>query len=152
MTATREEHEAKPKRRGTRSILLPNSSPVPNWFLDDVLSDPEVPHALRSVLMFLLRKTVGWDRKSDEISLVQIEDGAGVSRKTAIHAVRVICECWGLFDKKRGYLGQHSSVYTVAGLTAAEFQEHYAATADKYGTGCPKPEQLRAAQNSAEVE
>ena len=152
MTATREGHEAKPAKRSVRRILLPNSTPCPNWIFDSLLSDPDVPHALRSVLLFLVRKTVGWDRRSDEISLDQIENGASVSRKTAIHAVRVICECWGLFHKTRGQLGQHSSIYTVAGLSEAEFQERYCATADRYGTGCPKPEQLRRVGTSADVE
>lgn len=152
MTAPPHEHEAKRAKRSVRRILLPNSTPIPNWFFDSVLSDPDVPHALRSVLLFLIRKTIGWDRRSDEISLVQIEYGAKVTRKTAIHAVRVICDCWGLFHKTRGYKGQHSSAYTVAGLTESEFQERYVATAEKYGTGCPKPEQFRESNKNAEVE
>lgn len=152
MTALPKEHEAKRTKRSVRRNLLPNSTPVPNFVFDLVLSDPDVPHALRSVLLFLIRKTIGWDKRSDEISLIQIEEGANVSRKSAIYAVRVICDCWGLFHKTRGYKGQHSSVYTVAGLTEAEFQERYCATAEKYETGCPKPEQLRRTSTSVEVE
>src|SRR6202041_969061 len=94
-----------PKRKSLRTILLPNSSPVPNWFFDEVLSNPEVPHATRSVFLFMLRKTVGWDHEVEELSLTAIQYGSAVSRHTAIHAIRVICECWGLFEKSRGQKG-----------------------------------------------
>jgi len=131
------------KRKSQRLIFLPNSSPVPNWFLDTVLSDPAVPHAARSVFLYLLRKTVGWDNRFEELSLTEIQYGATVTRPTAIHAVRVICGCWGLFKKSRGRKGQHSSVFMIGGLTEAEFTERYELVSDIYGTGFPTAKQLR---------
>jgi hypothetical protein len=68
-----------PKRKSLRTIYLPNSSPVPNWFFDSVLSDQKISHATRSVLLYLLRRTIGWDNAEEELSLSQIEHGAAVS-------------------------------------------------------------------------
>jgi hypothetical protein len=132
-----------PKRKSLRTILLPNSSPVPNWFFDEVLSNPEVPHATRSVFLFMLRKTVGWDNSNEELSLTQIQYGSSTSRHTAIHAVRVICECWGLFQKSRGIKGQCSSSYAIGGLSEDEFTERFGLVEDVYGTGHPTAKQLR---------
>jgi len=42
-----------------RTIFLPNSSPVPNFVFDALLWDTDVPHAARSVWLYLLRQTVG---------------------------------------------------------------------------------------------
>jgi len=131
------------KKRYQRTIFLPNSSPVPNWFFDCVLCDSDIPHAARSVFLFMLRKTVGWDNRVEELSLTEIQNGSGVTRPTAIHAVRIICDVWGLFHKSRGHKGQHSSVYAIGGLTETEFMERYSLAEDIYGTPFPKPEQLR---------
>jgi hypothetical protein len=139
------------KRKSLRTILLPNSSPVPNWFFDEILSSPEVPHATRSVFLFMLRKTVGWDRASEELSLTQIQQGSATSRHTAIHAIRVIVECWGLFTKSRGVKGQCSSEYRIAGLTEDEFLDRSILVSDIYGTMHPSPAQLRDKPCTAEL-
>ena len=131
------------KRKSLRTILLPNSSPVPNWFFDEVLSNSKVPHATRSVFLFMLRKTVGWDNSSEELSLTQIQFGSSTSRHTAIHAIRIICDCWGLFQKSRGTRGQCSSSYAIGGLSEDEFTERIGLIEDIYGTGHPTAKQLR---------
>ena len=131
------------KRKSLRTILLPNSSPVPNWFFDELLSNSEVPHATRSVFLFMLRKTVGWDNEVEELSLTAIQYGSAVSRHTAIHAIRVICECWGLFKKSRGQKGQGSSVYRIAGLSEDEFADRSSPCENIYGTCHPTAKQLR---------
>lgn len=133
---------SKPKR-SVRTIFLKNSSPVPNWFFDEVLADSQVPHATRSVLLFLLRKTVGWSNRVEDLSLSEIQRGASVSRHVAIHAVRVICECWGLFYKSRGAKGQHSSSFRIADLTADHFLDRSLLVYGIYGTIHPSPKQLR---------
>jgi hypothetical protein len=116
---------------------------VPNWFFDEVLSDNEIPHAARSVFLFMLRKTVGWDNRREELSLTEIQYGASVTRPTAIHAVRVLTECWGLFHKTRGRKGQHSSVFTVGNMDAKEFDERLGLLIGIYDTTFPSPQQLR---------
>lgn len=131
------------QKRYLRTIFLPNSSPVPNWFFDEVLSDSSIPHATRSVLLFMLRKTVGWNNKIEELSLSEIERGAAVSRPSAIHAIRVICDCWGLFHKTRGRKGQYSSVFTIGDLTEDGFMTRGFLVTDLYGTLFPTAAQLR---------
>jgi transcriptional regulator with XRE-family HTH domain len=140
-----------PKRKSLRTILLPNSSPVPNWFFDEVLSNPEVPHATRSVFLFMLRKTVGWDNEVEELSLTAIQYGSAVSRHTAIHAIRVICESWGLFEKSRGQKGQGSSVYEIAGLREDEFTDRFSLCDDIYGTCHSTAKQLRESPCTSEL-
>ncbi|MGH9682311.1 MAG: hypothetical protein ACRD4S_01700 [Candidatus Acidiferrales bacterium] len=134
-----------------RTIFLPNSSPVPNWFFDFVLAEQAIPHGMRSVFLFMLRKTIGWDHRVEEISLNQIQDGSAVTRHTAIHAIRVICDCWGLFHKTRGRKGQYSSVYTIVGFSEEQFSERYFLVEDIYGTGCPTAKQLREKPCSKEL-
>src|SRR5580704_16188516 len=131
------------KKRYLRTIFLPNSSPIPNWWFVDILSEPEVPHAARSVCLFLFRKTIGWDRRVEELSLRDIQFGASVSRPVAIHCVRIICDCWGLFHKSRGYKGQHASRFTVGKLGAEEFLDRRILIEGIYGTIFPSPKQLR---------
>jgi hypothetical protein len=95
------------------------------------------------VLLFLIRKTVGWNNRQEELSLDQIQYGAGVSRPIAIHSLWIICDVWGLFHKTRGRKGQHSSVYAIGDLTEDGFQDRYNLVSRIYGTGFPTPEQVR---------
>jgi hypothetical protein len=83
-------------RPGIRRDLLPESTPVPNFFFDKLM--PLFPHAQFKVLLFLWRKTVGWQKERDILSLSQIERGAGVCRDVAISGVRLLQEL-GLFTK-----------------------------------------------------
>jgi hypothetical protein len=132
-----------PKRKYLRTIFIKNSSPVANWIFDELLSDSDVPHAAIRVLLYLIRKTIGWDNREEELSLEQIQYGAGVSRPIAIHALWVICDCWGLFDKTRGRKGQHSSVYAIGNFTEEGFTDRYDLVSRIYGTGFPTPEQAK---------
>jgi hypothetical protein len=132
------------KRKYLRTLYLKNSSPVMNWVFDDLLEDPAVPHAARSVLLFLIRKTVGWDNREQELSLREIEYGASVSRPIAIHALWVFCDCWGLFIKKRGWKGQHSSVYEIGDLSQDNYADRTQLILRIYDTTFPTPEQVRA--------
>ena len=131
------------KKKYLRTIFIKNSTPIPNWFLDEVLCDPDVPHAARSVFLFLVRKTVGWDNRTEELSLEQIQYGAGVSRPIAIHALWVICECWGLFKKTRGRMGQHSSVYEIGDLSQDNYEDRTHLILRIFDTVFPTPAQVR---------
>lgn len=116
---------------------------MPNWVFDELVPEKGVPASAIRVLLFMLRKTVGWDNRCEELSLTEIEYGAAVTRPTAIQAIRVICECWGLFHKSRGRKGQHSSVFTIADLSAEGFSERSGLLYDLYGKYFPNAKQLR---------
>ena len=93
-----------------RAALLPNSTPVPNFFFDTVM--PHVPHASFKVLLFIWRKTIGWQKESDLVSLSQIQRGAGVCRDVAIAAAQFWVRI-GLCRKKRGAGYRGVNEYTV---------------------------------------
>lgn len=136
-----------PKRRKKylRTVFLPNSTPVPNWVFDELVPDKEVPDALIRVLIFLIRKTVGWNNRAEELSLTEIQHGAAITRPTAIHAIRVICDCWNLFEKTRGRKGQHSSVYAVTPdhLSAEHFGNRLILMWDVFDKTFPSAAELR---------
>lgn len=56
---------------------------APRWIFDEVLPVNGLPAPFFRVLLFLVRKTIGWQKVSDFISLSQIERGANVSRRYA---------------------------------------------------------------------
>ena len=59
---------------------------LPNIYVDEYLS--ELSGAETKVLIVILRKTVGWQKESDEISLSQIEKITGLARHSVIAALR----------------------------------------------------------------
>ena len=59
---------------------------LPNIYVDEYLS--ELSGAETKVLIVILRKTVGWQKESDEISLSQIEKITGLARHSVIAGLR----------------------------------------------------------------
>lgn len=122
--------------------FLAGSTPIPNWIFDEVMAD--MPDSVLRVFLYMFRKTVGWDNKSEEKSLTQIERDCNLSRHTAIYAVKVLCDCWGMWTKFRGKKGQRSSVYLVSGLyNKDEVQARIVLTEMIYGYDCPTDKQLK---------
>jgi hypothetical protein len=125
-------------------------TPIPNWVLDKIVADRTIHSSVVRVFLYLFRETVGWNDPIKNISLKHIQNGAGVSRERAIHAIRVICEGWGSFTKTRGQKGGASSTYMVAGhlfkneREAMEEAFHWRSMVliEVYGTICPTPKQI----------
>jgi hypothetical protein len=59
--------------------LIPNTTQIPNFLLDRIL--PVVQPAAWKVISFVCRKTFGWQKRQDRISLSQFERGTGLSRR-----------------------------------------------------------------------
>jgi uncharacterized protein (DUF2132 family) len=75
----------------SRSLeLIPNSFQVPNFLVDKLLPHLSGPQA--KILMVLCRKTFGWHKREDVISFGQFRDEAGVSRSSAIEALKLFVE------------------------------------------------------------
>jgi len=70
----------------TNPKLEPNTCPVPNVILDFVMR--KVSHAEFKVLMAIVRKTYGWHKDSDRISLSQLVAMTGVSERKVIDSIR----------------------------------------------------------------
>src|SRR5579871_6672318 len=140
------------KSNHLRTAFLPNTTPVPNWFFDFILAE-QMPHELRSVFLFLIRKTIGWNNASEEQTLNHIERGACVSRNVAVRAVQVFCDCWGLWKRIPGR-GRHMSVFEVsehAAWTKERVWERRNWVQTIYQSDMPTLEQLRARPCTAEV-
>ena len=90
-----------PRRR-----VLRESVPVPNFFFDEVM--PRVKPLYFCVLLFIWRKTVGWNKEQDWIALSQIQSGVGVCRNAVLGALRLWREV-GLL-RRAGRLGIRGTV------------------------------------------
>jgi phage replication O-like protein O len=64
--------------------LKPNCTQCPNEILDRLL--PILSPSQFKLVMAIVRKTYGWHKKSDDISLTQLERMTGMSRQTVIDA------------------------------------------------------------------
>lgn len=66
------------------SNFIPNSFQVPNAFVDEVLN--KISDAACKIYLIINRKTRGWTKEMDSISLSQLELMSGKSRPTVIRA------------------------------------------------------------------
>jgi hypothetical protein len=108
---------AAPAHRGVRRAALERGSvPVP-WFFLDALMPAVTPHEF-VVLLFVWRKTVGWDKARDWISLSQMQKGTGLSRNTILRAVGLWCSV-GLVMR----LERHGIRGTVAYAVNVDYDE-----------------------------
>jgi hypothetical protein len=143
--------EAGKKRGRVRASYIKNSSPVPNWFFDHLLVDEEIPPYVHLVFLYLLRRTVGWDKRSEQISYDDIRYGAGMlSRDSVTHAVALLTDCWGVFSIEPGS-GRRKSKFTVGSLDMDSVLDRKMSLDEIYDTDCPTLEQLRATPCTKEV-
>ena len=82
--------------------------PVPNAYFEYLadLSGAEV-----KVLLAILRKTAGWRKESDEISLSQLEQMTGLDRKSVIKGLRGLLER-GLVAQTQAAAGSKAASYS----------------------------------------
>jgi len=64
-----------------------NYTPIPNYLIDEVL--PAVDPYEWKLLTFVARRTLGWQKTEDQISLSQFEKGTGLSRRWVIEKLLV---------------------------------------------------------------
>ena len=106
-------------------LVLPNTTQVPNAVLDWWLA--ELGNAELRVLLYLMRRTYGFQRSADAVSLTQLsggisaadgrrlDRGTGLHRKTVIAALEAL-EGRGLVERVRsvqGHYGHGVNVYRV---------------------------------------
>jgi hypothetical protein len=87
---------------GRNSRVMPNSTQIPNFVIDRLM--PTVSNACLAVVIFVCRKTFGWGKAEDRISLTQIEKGTGLSRPWTVKTLAKLTVC-GLLLKKRSPKG-----------------------------------------------
>ena len=64
-------------------LEVPNHTQIPNAIIDDLMS--KLSHAQAKVLIAICRKTLGWHKQSDYISISQIMKLTSVSNKTVVN-------------------------------------------------------------------
>lgn len=88
-------------------IQVPNHTQIPNEFIDKCMGD--LTHAQFKVLIAICRKTIGWHKHSDYISISQIVDLAKVSNKTVVQALKEL--------EKMGYITTEKSKRSTTLIT-----------------------------------
>jgi hypothetical protein len=82
------------------SELIPNSFQMPNFLADKLLRHLSGPQA--KVLIVLCRKTFGWGKRVDLISLGQFQQQAGLSRSSVYEALETFVGAGLLLKTSRG--------------------------------------------------
>ena len=107
------------------SKFVPNSFQVPNAFVDEVLD--KISDASCKLYLVICRKTRGWNKEMDSISLTQFEAITGKSRPTVIKCLKELVsvglavECQSTFHGKTYKLGEESSIGLVVSFPSKEF-------------------------------
>src|SRR5205823_3090694 len=82
----------------------PRYTPTPDQIFDELLAPSLLTEAELRVLLYIVRRTFGWKKECDEISLSQITGGivkrdgsrldwgAGVAKSTAVRAIKGLVE------------------------------------------------------------
>lgn len=92
-------------------ISIPNFTQTPNEIFDEWL--PVLSHVELKVLMVIMRKTFGWHRIRDRISLSQLEKITGSKRYAIINASKKL-QILGLITKKtEGKKGLEETYYEL---------------------------------------
>lgn len=66
-------------------LLIPNTTQVPNVLLDVVM--PQIKNASLRVLLAIVRKTYGFGKRADKISLTQLQRATGLSRQGVVNGI-----------------------------------------------------------------
>lgn len=96
------------------SKFVPNSFQVPNAFVDEVLS--KISDASCKLYLVICRKTRGWNKEMDSISLTQFEEITGKTRPTVIKCLRelikvgLVVELKSTFHGNTYKLGEETSI------------------------------------------
>lgn len=67
-------------------LKAPNYTQVPNLILDEWM--PLLDPSLFKIVMYIARKTFGWRVGKDKMSLTQISEGTGISRRSVIDHIQ----------------------------------------------------------------
>lgn len=92
-------------------ITAPNYTQTPNDLFDHWL--PLLGEAELKVLLVIMRKTFGWHKVRDRISLTQLSEKTGLLRETVIKAARSLAKKGVIIRKVVGKKGSQSTFYEL---------------------------------------
>ena len=95
-------------------LLIPNSTQIPNFLLDRIM--PLIEPAEWKVLSVICRKTFGWQKFEDRVSLSQFEKATGLSRPWLVKILARFTKS-GLVVKKHSSRGDIYSMNLESNVT-----------------------------------
>ena len=108
------------------SKFIPNFLQVPNAVIDELL--PDLTGAELKCYLVVIRKTKGWNKESDNISISQFMKATGLSNSAVIKACESLVK-YGLLIKQNG--ARNTGVYAVNSYSKTTCEESSQVTCEK---------------------
>ena len=108
------------------SKFIPNFLQVPNAVIDELL--PDLTGAELKCYLVVIRKTKGWNKESDNISISQFMKATGLSNSAVIKACESLVK-YGLLIKQSG--ARNTGVYAVNSYSKTTYEESSQVTCEK---------------------
>ena len=101
------------------SRFVPNSFQITNAFVDDAMN--KLSDASVKIYLLIVRKTRGWGKESDSLSLTQLEELSRKSRPTVVKCLNELVEV-GLVQKHNQ--SKFGNIYSLIdnGFVAQRFE------------------------------
>ena len=92
-------------------IVAPNYFQTPNDLIDHWL--PHLGESELKILLLIIRKTFGWNKERDRISLSQMEKFTGLSRSNVCSGINSLVEKGMILKEIEGVLGTEKVYYSL---------------------------------------
>ena len=103
---------------GVMSKFIPNAFQIPNSVIDELLA--KLTCAELKCYLFVVRKTKGWNKESDSISVSQFMEVTGLSNRSVITACESLVEM-GLLERSGGE--RKLNIYSVKAFEMSQTGE-----------------------------
>ena len=80
------------------NLILGNYSAIPNYFIDNFVSTISASECV--IMLCILRKTIGFQKLEDQISLSQLVEMSGISKRTCMGCLKSLEEQQFIFIKR----------------------------------------------------
>jgi len=95
-----------------RRIFHPNTTQTPNFIFDELMSDKSIGELEFKIICAVTRKTYGWHKEEDAISISQLMIMTGGSRRGVIYAIKRLLDKGLIIRTGKGF-GRESSRYKL---------------------------------------
>ena len=108
------------------SKFIPNFLQVPNAVIDELL--PDLTGAELKCYLVVIRKTKGWNKESDNISISQFMKATGLSNSAVIKACESLVK-YGLLVKENG--SRNTGIYAVNSYSKTTYEKSSQVTCEE---------------------
>ena len=108
------------------SKFIPNFLQVPNAVIDELL--PDLTGAELKCYLVVIRKTKGWNKESDNISISQFMKATGLSNSAVIKACESLVK-YGLLVKENG--SRNTGIYAVNSYSKTTYEKNSQVTCEE---------------------